>query len=215
LKNELQEKEARIKRLDDSFAELVKVKNEHETDLLEKFSLLLNEKKLKIRDQQRLLAGANIDPERLELLERSRKPASLGPAGPSRAGKRKAGRDARGQIEEEESDDEFEKMDVDVKEEAPDDSEQDQPQTPDESTADEASEDEVSPIPRPTRRTVNEAIALGREKSIVPSASTTRPAEDVVPPKRELHFAKKAAAPAAKPTLPVEGSETESDDDEL
>lgn len=36
-------------------------RGDHERQMLEKFRLLLNAKKLKIRDQQRLLAGAKID----------------------------------------------------------------------------------------------------------------------------------------------------------
>jgi len=41
--------------------EFLTVKEEHENHMLEKFSHLLNAKKLKIRDQQRLLAGAAIN----------------------------------------------------------------------------------------------------------------------------------------------------------
>ena len=61
-----------MRRLNESLAELVKLKAEEENSLLEKFSLLLNEKKLKIRDQQRLLASANVDPARLEAVEEVR-----------------------------------------------------------------------------------------------------------------------------------------------
>lgn len=43
--------------------ELAKAKGEHEKELITKFAELLNSKKLKIRDQQRLLAGAKIDPQ--------------------------------------------------------------------------------------------------------------------------------------------------------
>jgi len=40
---------------------LIKAKEEHENELLQKFMELLNAKKLKIRDQQRLLTGAKVD----------------------------------------------------------------------------------------------------------------------------------------------------------
>ncbi|KAK5172663.1 uncharacterized protein LTR77_002783 [Saxophila tyrrhenica] len=50
------------KQLDD----LVKAKKEHEDELLTKFAALLNAKKLKIRDQQRLLNAAKIDPAAAE-----------------------------------------------------------------------------------------------------------------------------------------------------
>lgn len=42
--------------------EFIQAKEESELQMLEKFRLLLNAKKLKIRDQQRLLARAKVDP---------------------------------------------------------------------------------------------------------------------------------------------------------
>lgn len=41
--------------------EFIKTKNEAETAMLQQFMELLNEKKRKIRDQSRLLAGAKVD----------------------------------------------------------------------------------------------------------------------------------------------------------
>lgn len=41
--------------------EFIKTKNEAETAMLRQFMALLNEKKRKIRDQNRLLAGAKLD----------------------------------------------------------------------------------------------------------------------------------------------------------
>lgn len=54
--------EVQISKMRDQLEELTEAKNELERKLLEKFRELLNEKKLKIRDQQRLLSGAKIDP---------------------------------------------------------------------------------------------------------------------------------------------------------
>ena len=54
-----------LKELKDQLDELIKTKEEDETELLEKFRDLLNEKKVKIRQQQRLLASANVDPDKL------------------------------------------------------------------------------------------------------------------------------------------------------
>ena len=53
-----------IQKLNKQLEDLVEAKKEHETLLFEKFQQLLNAKKLKIRDQQRLLAGAKVDPEK-------------------------------------------------------------------------------------------------------------------------------------------------------
>lgn len=51
-------------KLSEQLDELIEAKKEHETRLLEKFQALLNTKKLKIRDQQRLLATAKVDPHK-------------------------------------------------------------------------------------------------------------------------------------------------------
>lgn len=88
LESSLKYKDEQFKKLEESFAELVDLKNGHEKSLLEKFSLLLNEKKLKIRDQQRLLASSNVDPAKLEALEAARRDSRSRSAGPSRKGMR-------------------------------------------------------------------------------------------------------------------------------
>jgi septal ring factor EnvC (AmiA/AmiB activator) len=50
-----------ITRLNAQLDDFIKTKNEAETALLQQFMELLNEKKRKIRDQSRLLAGAKVD----------------------------------------------------------------------------------------------------------------------------------------------------------
>jgi hypothetical protein len=192
-----------VKKLEESLAELVKLKNENESQLLEKFCLLLNEKKLKIRDQQRLLASSNVDPARLETVEESRA-VSAHSAGPSRKGKRKAGGPAREQSDDE-SDGGFEKMEVD---EAPNESEQEQAQTPDESTADEAESEGEAPLPPPTRQPKNSNSSSAKALS-----SMAPPEETIPPPKRDLPFGKKPAPSVPKPAPVLDGSETESDDE--
>ncbi|KAI5368213.1 putative DNA repair protein XRCC4 [Septoria linicola] len=69
---------------------LVRAKKEHEDELLSKFAVLLNAKKLKIRDQQRLLQGATIDPGTAEEVNNARSLRTSKKAGASRSGKRKA-----------------------------------------------------------------------------------------------------------------------------
>jgi len=56
------DQQATIAKLTQQLDELVAAKAAHEGALLEKFCELLNAKKMKIRDQQRLLAGARVDP---------------------------------------------------------------------------------------------------------------------------------------------------------
>ncbi|PVH80983.1 hypothetical protein DL98DRAFT_458926 [Cadophora sp. DSE1049] len=203
-KAKLDDKDAQIKKLEVALAELVQLKNDNDTQLLEKFSLLLNEKKLKIRDQQRLLQSSNIDPTQVKELEEARSRSRS--AGPSRKGKRKAG------PVEEESDDGFEKMDVDDQP-AAEDFDQDPARNPDDSTADEetadeASDDEDPPAPPPKRQTP--AAKQGQSSSQASSSKTSHDLEP--PPKRELPFARKSPAKASAPA-PADGSETESDDE--
>jgi DNA double-strand break repair and V(D)J recombination protein XRCC4 len=62
LRSELEEQKATVSKLNQQLEDLIKAKAEHENALLQKFTELLNSKKLKIRDQQRLLATAKVDP---------------------------------------------------------------------------------------------------------------------------------------------------------
>lgn len=205
LKKLLKAKEAEVKKVNEGMKQMIKLKNEHENDLIEKFSLLLNEKKLKIRDQQRLLASANVDPAKAAAVERSRA-STVGSAGPSHGKKRKAGQAAQ---EESDSDDGLEKKDVDDQRETID-SDDDPPQTPDRgSTADEESEDEA---PRPL---TGESNPAGKKASAEELEEESE--EEALPPRRELPFSKKQPSEQAPPSkAAVAGdSETESDDDEL
>lgn len=51
-----------VQKLEEQLEELMRAKSQHETQLVANFVQLLNEKKLKIRNQQRLLASATADP---------------------------------------------------------------------------------------------------------------------------------------------------------
>jgi DNA double-strand break repair and V(D)J recombination protein XRCC4 len=209
LKAQLKAKEAEAEKINEELAQMVKLKNNHENDLIEKFSLLLNEKKLKIRDQQRLLATANVDPAKAAALERSKASAKSGSAGPSKARKRKAGKVGQGETD---SDEGFEKMDVDNQQDDATDSEGELPRTPErDSTPEVDSEDEAPPAPPPARKAAGDKKAAG--SNAAPDASES---EDL-PPRRELPFSKKPASKqaVAPKAVPTGDSETESDDDEL
>ena len=97
LRTQLEELQTSVESQKDAVAKLtteldmlVRAKKAHEEDLLSKFATLLNAKKLKIRDQQRLLNGAKIDPEAAEEVSRTRSTKTSRKAGSSRGGKRKA-----------------------------------------------------------------------------------------------------------------------------
>ncbi|KAK6606089.1 mitotic apparatus protein p62 [Botrytis cinerea] len=205
LRTKYREQQKMLDGFNETFREVNKTKSDYEIQLLEKFSLLQNEKKLKIRDQQTLLASAKVDPEN-----------SIQTAGASRTGKRKAGKEV--QAESSDSDDAFEKMDIDKKQQeddTADESDQQKIQTPDRS--DEETEDEADASQsKPQRRKGTNIVQddSDEEMQTAPKPTeTTKIAE--LPAKRELPFAKKAApVPAPKPA--DDGSETESgSDDEL
>lgn len=58
------EAEETIAKLNNQLEDLVQTKNDHDDQLIAKFAQLLNEKKLKIRNQQRLLASATINTDK-------------------------------------------------------------------------------------------------------------------------------------------------------
>ena len=60
LQHRFTEQQDQVQKLNKQLDDFIKAKEDHETDLLEKFQRILNEKKLKIRDQQRLLNSTNI-----------------------------------------------------------------------------------------------------------------------------------------------------------
>jgi len=60
LRNKYSTAEDTISRLNSQLEELIHAKNNHDDELIAKFVQLLNEKKLKIRNQQRLMATANV-----------------------------------------------------------------------------------------------------------------------------------------------------------
>lgn len=123
----LVELEAHVLNLRNQLDQLIMVKKTDENEMLEKFCLLLNEKKVKIREQQRLLSAALVDPARVTAIVATKPPDSPAPDSsapasssrngkgrvpkPSRPGKRKP----RQAVSSDESDDGFEKMDVDKK----------------------------------------------------------------------------------------------------
>ena len=182
--------------------ELIKAKEEDETALLLKFRDLLNEKKVKIREQQKIIAskptnvGAASPPpaSQTALPERSRK------ADKSRSAKRKA---PAVPIEEDSSDDSFEPMEVDkaVKTEP----EETDKETDTDGTASTAGDEEEAA--GGIASGANTAASAQRQKS-PPKKAAAQP-----PPKRSLPFAKDKTKPTAAAVSAAEGSETESDEE--
>lgn len=204
------ELEASIHKLKEQLDELLKAKDEDETALLQKFRDLLNEKKVKIREQQKVLVSGSFitatskeeelqaDPSPEPELAakpkgRGRKPAA------SRAGKRKAAAPVK-----EESEEEDEVLEVGMADEPrvkAEPGETDDGQTT-EATAS-ADEDDDS-----DEDMITEADAPPPPRQATPPKNVAAP-----PAKRDLPFANKKAKAAPTPVAPAGGAETDSDDE--
>jgi DNA-binding protein H-NS len=241
---ELEETAAQLRRQLD---ELVEAKKSDEEELLVKFRDLLNEKKVKIREQTALLAAAsreaNPEPVKFEAVSEDEAPApktkskakakpKAAPArkpGTSRAAKRKQPVKDEEETEEEE---EAEQMDIDppAKESPVEVSDEDRNTTDAETeTASEGEEEDVPAAPAPAVKLKSPAQpakpatrargtrAASKQPGVAPQAATDSAGstQEAMPPKRELPFGRRRAAPvpAKKATPPPAGDETESEDE--
>ncbi|KAF5232090.1 hypothetical protein FAUST_8892 [Fusarium austroamericanum] len=205
------EANAAVAQLQSQLEDMIKAKCEDETLLLRRFRDLLNEKKIKIREQQQALAALAANPsmagqsqpsqavtveveqpkQKTKSKQRSRQAAKSRPA------KRKA--PATRRVEESEDDAGVDTMDVDVKRE-PEDTD---PGNTTEATAsvDSNDEDDVV-IQLKTSQQIygSTSVAASQEKASAKAAEKP-------PPPRALPFATKKTAPTPA------GDETESDDE--
>lgn len=193
---------------------LVKAKKSHEGMLLNKFAALLNSKKLKIRDQQRLLAHAKIDPKAAAQVQQTRS-TSTRKAAASRPSKRKAnGGLAESDLDEDGASERSEKSDGDA--------DVNGAATPEKSDLGETEDDDsdadgFGPAPvqsQPSQRGVGgkgKAVEAAKSQSTAPTVESAKVPEP--PPRRELPFAKKTEPkppPAAKePNLPVRNTKSQ------
>ncbi|KAF2755371.1 hypothetical protein EJ05DRAFT_502836 [Pseudovirgaria hyperparasitica] len=233
-----------IAKLQKQLEELVTASREQEDAMAAKYAMLLNEKKAKIRDQQRLLATAKVDPQiasEVQLIRETTKPRK--PA-PSRASKRKA--PAKSTEPDPTSDD-----DMQTAPESEDEDVKPAQMTPEPSDTETEDEDEDAggtdapvhsqpePVDKPTRTQPGRGTRETRGKALgdpgVVDASTTKatgkepkaPAEEAgkkatslkdLPPPRELPFMKPSAASKAstgKAQVVRSMDEDDTDDDEL
>ncbi|GJN84895.1 hypothetical protein PLIIFM63780_008459 [Purpureocillium lilacinum] len=184
------ELEAAVTELQSQLDELVESKQEDETSLLQKFRDLLNEKKVKIREQQKVIASSSFNGGQPP--QEDEQPARR--AAQSRPAKRKTR--ASNNAEDADGDE-----DVDmVKEEAED----TDPGETSEGTASTASvNDEDEAEPEAARN------AAGRQDSKRQRTSPEKKAQEAPPATRRLPFAnRKAKAPA-----PAAAGDTDSDDE--
>lgn len=226
LQLKLVEQTEMVQKLNRQLEELVQAKKEHEDTLLEKCALLINEKKGKIRDQQRLLATAKVDPKELRAVQAARRPVSPSrqSAGTSAKGKRKVSALASSD-DDDRSDDGFEdqrRKAEEVGEEQQPDSEDITPQHSDlDETEDEADNAEFDALPvlSTAKGKVMETpeVAGSADRSGMLNGA----GEVNLPPRRELPFMKDKTDPIQRSNILNTDQDTkmadddETDDDEL
>ena len=215
LKYDEQTKE--MEKLNNQLEELIKAKKEHENSLFQNFRELLNTKKLKIRDQQRLLASANFDSKKAAKLQNSRSTSKSRAATASRAGKRKAESGHRASESSEDSGFEGkppkQKPESDMSEQIDTPERSDQDLTEDKSGDDPDSTNESTSMPDTSQAAVGVKGAVGE-----------RMQSNILPPTKDLAFGEggireQAKRPVSddKLTLTQEAGneDEETDDDEL
>ena len=202
--------------------ELVLAKKEHEDTLLEKCAILINEKKGKIRDQQRLLAVAKVGPKKLGATQAARRPGSPSrqAPGPSAKGKRKASALAHSVNGDDDEENGFEDPRIkaeEVEEEQQPDSEDVTPEHSDlDETEDDLDDADTGLVPAPT-------TAKGKvtEESESTSGVLNGDLDEDLPPRRKLPFMKDQPEPSQASNNLDEDQDTkmadddETDDDEL
>ncbi|KAL4949943.1 hypothetical protein BDW69DRAFT_66251 [Aspergillus filifer] len=199
--------------LNKQLEEFVDSKNQHEQQLMSDFVQLLNEKKLKIRNQQRLLASAKVDTEKLSTLHLAASTDDIARDTKGRNPKRAA--DTLG--DETDSEEGFGETSIDKSEQ------------PVNGSADEEADDGGRSTPQPledddstTSDDEGSAPSIGgsqRGKERRQEVQTRTKARSP-PPRRELPFARrteKKPAPVRIPPTRQDPYETggETDDDEL
>ncbi|KAI1341904.1 hypothetical protein F5Y15DRAFT_351031 [Xylariaceae sp. FL0016] len=211
--------ESSVKELKTQLDELIEAKEEDETQMLEKFRDLLNEKKVMIRQQQRLLASANIDSAKLGSVGEG-SPTHRRAAGNSRTSKRKA------DLKEESEDDDIQIMDIDDIRAVDDadntqsDADRGERQTTDDDTQSEDISDDDPAPPAPKPRAKN-GSSPGRKRNSAARIEVAAPMsldpplddDDAAPPRRNLPFMKAKDKKSTPPTKPVDDDETESDNE--
>ncbi|EGD92928.1 hypothetical protein TESG_00488 [Trichophyton tonsurans CBS 112818] len=227
LKSKYREAEDTINKLKAQLEDFIETKNRHDEQLIGKFVGLLNEKKSKIRSQQRLLTEAKENPDTAQEAATTEAPQkATGKSATSRRSKRKADEPPP---EESESDDGFDAMDIDKKDAtatldggSTTDERQDTPEPLEDETASEIDDEAPPRPPAPKKGGRAETISRTTKAAAAQDVKRTRNAPELStkleisepPPPRELPFSKRRAA--QKPVIESnEGDATDSEDDEL
>ncbi|PLN77099.1 hypothetical protein BDW42DRAFT_177534 [Aspergillus taichungensis] len=210
LTDRYQAAETTIDELTKQLQDFIQTKNQHEEQLMGSFAQLLNEKKLKIRNQQRLLSSAKVDPEKLSNLETTLADGS--PAQQGQTGKRGVSQPTD---DVSESEDGFEKMQIDDSELKQSEQPNEEPQAAQHRDWDDDSTTGGSFI------STSDASGDGKtphDEGAASGGPTFKKAPLVPPPRRSLPFQKKSKGDAPQVVRKEDAGDdtTEgSDDDEL
>ncbi|CEJ62077.1 hypothetical protein PMG11_10589 [Penicillium brasilianum] len=203
LTDRYREAEDTIAKLTQQLADLMQAKTQHENQLVANFAQLLNEKKLKIRNQQRLLASATADPTKVaEIQAASGRPSEV--SGTHLSTKRRAADTA----DEDESDEGFEQMDVDRK------------GADARAQYDQETEDEERATPQPLEDE-EDNTTTDDEEDAPATSEREAPPKAAAPPRRELPFTRRGrpaqttSEPRSESLVAEEETAGETDDDEL
>lgn len=211
LTSKYDEQSKRMEKLNNQLEDLIKAKIEHENSLLQKFRELLNTKKLKIRDQQRLLATAKLDPKRAADLQIALSTSQPRAATASRTGKRKA--EGGRQTSESPEESGFEENASKQKPESDLSERLDTPQHSDQ----DVTEDESSDDPDPASQAATQ-LGKSRPTDAAKGALDEGMQVDILPPTRELLFGEPGRKEEAKRQVEQDKStltqESGNDDDE-
>lgn len=204
LRSKYESAQVEIASLGAKLEELVKAKADHEEELISKFVLLLNEKKLKIRNQQRLLSTAKLDQKKLQEMQNTLE--GVGRRAATSRGRKRRAEAQTGESETlNDSSDAFERMEVDQQEgivagsQEPSSERQTTPETETDPDTEGAAADSVrqtSPVPGAARtkrikapKKTNASSAAKPANSRQTRTKTASPP----PPVRQLPFAKRGA----------------------
>ncbi|THW46210.1 hypothetical protein D6D21_04005 [Aureobasidium pullulans] len=215
------EHQKRIDELTAQLDDLVKAKKSHQDEMLRKFAALLNTKKLKIRDQQRLLAHAKVNPRAADQVQQARSATGRKPD-LSRSSKRKADDKVN---ESETDDDDLGGTDLGNRMDEEHDMRQELggPLTSDKSeldTEDDDSDGGFAPAPMPSQPSRSQASQLSRSQksmgamegaseAIKPDETEKAPEvspEIQLPPRRQLPFSKRNDLVSSSQALPKSSS---------
>lgn len=209
--------EATIHELNTQIEELIYAKVQHENQLIANFVQLLNEKKLKIRNQQRLLASATVDPAKITEIQTTDSGRIRTPARKRRSAK-------RGTLElignDLDDSDGFEKMEIDEaegvdvleKDRETDDGQRSTPQPLEEEDNTTNVDYDPSIIEKREDKGPHESASKVSVDRLIQKMPPT------APPRRELPFARRTRqAELSKTERDAEetAGETDDDDDEL